>query len=152
MNVLEADVEQITRTLWSSLFDLSLTTAPVLRFGPGPVVTGCIQIVGAWRGAVVLRCPLPLARNLADQMFQGESVPTSEEIRDALGELTNVIGGNIKALFPGPSQLSLPTVTIGADYELGVLESSPLTAVGFVCDGQPLTVSLLAARDAEAPR
>jgi chemotaxis protein CheX len=149
VNVLEADLEEITRTLWSSLFDLSLITTPVLGLGAGPVVTGCIQIVGAWRGAVVLRCPLPLAQTLADQMFQGESASTSEEIRDAVGELTNVIGGNIKALFPGPSQLSLPTVTIGADYELGVLESSPLAAAGFVCDGQPLVVSLLAARDAE---
>jgi CheY-specific phosphatase CheX len=149
VTVLEADVEEITRTLWSSLFDLSLVAAPVAPLGPEASVTACIQIVGRWRGAVVLQCPMALARTLAEQMFQSESPLTLEEIRDALGEVANVIGGNVKALFPGPSQLSLPTVTIGADYELGVVESSAVTTVGFVCAGESLTVNVFAAREGE---
>ena len=33
------------------------------------------------------------------------------EVVDALGELTNMIGGNVKSLLPAPSQLSLPMVS-----------------------------------------
>jgi len=36
---------------------------------------------------------------------------TSDEIGDALGELANVLGGNVKAMLPAPSTMSLPTVS-----------------------------------------
>jgi chemotaxis protein CheX len=75
-------------------------------------------------------------------MFQADEAPSGEEIRDALGELTNVIGGNVKALFPGPSALSLPTVAVGSDYDLGVIDASATRTVSFTCDGQPLVVTL----------
>ena len=38
-------------------------------------------------------------------------VVTDAEVVDALGELTNMIGGNVKSLLPAPSQLSLPMVS-----------------------------------------
>jgi chemotaxis protein CheX len=75
-------------------------------------------------------------------MFQGESTPTLDEVRDALGELTNVIGGNVKALFPGPSRISLPTVAVGSDYEVGVVDTTAVTSVSFTCDGHPMLVTL----------
>lgn len=142
MTVIEADIEDITRTLWSTLFDLPLSVAPAVALGPGPVVTGCVQIVGEWRGAVMLQCPISLAEILTEQMYQAELAPTLDEVRDALGELTNVIGGNVKALFPGPSRISLPSVAVGTDYELGVVETSSITEVPFICGGYPLRVKL----------
>jgi chemotaxis protein CheX len=153
MAPIEADIEEITRTLWSTLFDLSLdavSPAPDLGgpaaagLGGEAIVTACVQIVGQWRGAVVLRCPMPLARTLAEQMYQAESAPTLDEVRDALGELTNVIGGNVKALFPGPSRISLPTVAVGSDYKLRVMETKSMIEVPFICDGQPMLVTLYA--------
>ena len=33
-----------------------------------------------------------------------------EDVDDALGELANVVGGNVKAVLPGPSVLGLPEV------------------------------------------
>ena len=33
-----------------------------------------------------------------------------EDVADALGELANVVGGNVKAVLPGPSVLGLPEV------------------------------------------
>jgi chemotaxis protein CheX len=138
---LELDIEQITGTLWGSLFDLPLQPAEPAELG-SEVVTGCVQIVGGWQGAVMLRCPMPLAETLTAHMFQDECAPTLDEVRDALGELTNVIGGNVKALFPGPSRISLPTVVVGSDYQLSVVDSGSVTSVGFECDGQPLVVTL----------
>ena len=35
-----------------------------------------------------------------------------EDIDDALGELANVVGGNVKAVLPGPSALGLPEVGV----------------------------------------
>jgi hypothetical protein len=59
-----------------------------------------------------------------------------EEIADALGELANVVGGNVKAVLPGPSTLGLPEV--GAAPEAG----SDVCRVDLLWRGQSLTISV----------
>jgi chemotaxis protein CheX len=139
---IEAELDAITRTIWGTLFDLPLNGFRPAPLGSETVLTGCVQIVGGWRGAVILRCPTSLASTLAEQMFRSGSPPSLDDVRDAMGELTNVIAGNIKALFPGNAQLSLPAVAVGSDYDLGVVATSAVTTVAFTCDGQPLMVTL----------
>ncbi|HVD28484.1 MAG TPA: chemotaxis protein CheX [Mycobacteriales bacterium] len=59
--------------------------------------------------------PTRLARTAASAMFDRPAEAlTDDEVADALGELTNMIGGNLKSLLPGPSRLSMPAVTVGA--------------------------------------
>jgi chemotaxis protein CheX len=139
---IEAQIDDITRTIWGSLFDLPFDLASPSLLGPETVLTACVQIVGRWRGAVLLQCPLSLACTLAEQMLRSGSAPALDDVRDALGELTNVIAGNVKALFPGSAQLSLPAVAVGSDYDLGVAHAGAAATVAFTCDGQPLTVTL----------
>lgn len=77
-----------------------------------------VFISGGWEGAVALGCSEALARKVASVMFaKTPQDMTVEEIEDAVGELANIIGGNIKALLPGPSELSLPIQ--GTDVEVG---------------------------------
>ena len=145
MAEIEAEIEQITRAIWASLFELPLSTDGAGSSSSEPAVTACVQIVGSWQGAVMLQCPLSLATTLADQMFQAGSAPTLEEVRDALGELTNMLGGNLKAVLPGPSQISLPTVAVGSDYDVGVPDATVLARGSFTCDGEPLLVTVFEA-------
>jgi chemotaxis protein CheX len=141
--MISADIESITRTIWSTLFDLPLEPGHAGGIGTESSVTSCVQIDGAWHGALVMTCPIALARTLTAQMFQAESAPDLDEVRDALGELANMLGGNVKALLPAPSQISLPAVAIGSDYELSVVGTSELARVSFSCGGQPLVITLL---------
>jgi chemotaxis protein CheX len=140
---ISADIESITKSIWATLFDLSLELGHSGGIGPEPSVTSCVQIDGAWHGALVMTCPMPLARTLTAQMFQAESTPDLDEVRDALGELANMLGGNVKALLPAPSQISLPAVAIGSDYQLSVVGTSQVARVSFSCDGQSLVITLL---------
>jgi len=90
--------------------------------GPSPgerTLVGCVQITGAWSGAVLLSCAPGFASLAARTIFAGAGDPSVGEERDALGELANMVAGNLKALLPAPSYLGLPTV---ADGETGVLE------------------------------
>jgi chemotaxis protein CheX len=107
-------------------------------------LTGCVQITGTWEGAVTLDCSAALARRVAGIMF-GVSPEHAEsgEIQDALGEMTNMTGGNIKNLLPSPSLLSLPSVTEGLDYTVSVPGGRLIGQVAFDCLGEPLRVSLL---------
>jgi chemotaxis protein CheX len=106
-------------------------------------MTGCIQIDGAWNGAVMLQLPRRLAEQLSSELFQQEGPTSSEDLHDTVGELTNMLAGNIKALLPEPSRISLPTVAHGADYDLRVMGTAVEATVGFVCLDQPLLVTLL---------
>ncbi|MZR61398.1 chemotaxis protein CheX [Alcanivorax sp. DP30] len=68
-----------------------------------------ITISGGWKGSITISSSDELSRRIAAAMFRkdDDSVDT-RDITDALTELTNIIAGNIKAILPGPSQLSLP--------------------------------------------
>jgi hypothetical protein len=61
-----------------------------------------------------------------------------EDIEDALGELANVVGGNVKAVLPGPSVLGLPEV--GVAPEAG--RPADTCRVDLLWRGQSLTISV----------
>jgi chemotaxis protein CheX len=143
VTTIELDIEEIAGMIWQSLFDLPLKRVGDAQPEVEPAVTGFVSIDGAWNGAVLVRCPITLATTLTASMFQAASPPTFDDVRDALGELTNMVAGNVKALLPSPCNLSLPAVALGTDYALSVLGTTTLACVSFTCDGHPLLVTLL---------
>lgn len=106
------DLLQLASTVWSSV--LSLPTIEVDPRPPHPgtyVLIGTIRFDGAWVGHLDLRCSAAAAREVAGAMFATDPADLAEdEIRDALGELANIVGGNLKALLPQPTHISLPIV------------------------------------------
>ena len=151
----EPEVTEITERVWTSLVEAPLL--PRLPGQPSGLVpgsrtfTGCVQITGAWEGAVTVHCSESLAKMLTAAMFMVDADDTTpEEVSDALGELANMVGGNVKALLPEPCRISLPAVADGMDYRLSVPGARPLTAVTWTCSGEPLMVRLLERRVAES--
>jgi Chemotaxis phosphatase CheX len=57
---------------------------------------------------VTIRLGLPLARVLAGRMMTVPE-PSGEDVLDAVGELVNIAGGNVKSLFCPHARLSLPS-------------------------------------------
>lgn len=143
MTTSDEDIREIAVSIWETLF-----TAPLEQGDPSeslgdPVVTGCVHIDGSWNGAVMLQYGESLAGRLAGELFRSEA-PAPEEVLDTIGELTNMLAGNIKALLPQPSGISLPTVAIGADYALTVLGTQVVNTVGFRCEDLPVLITVLA--------
>lgn len=135
----ENEIADIAHDVWETMFGVQLEPATAAEL-TGPSLTGMVHIDGAWRGAVTLRCPTTLAADLTQRVF-GES--TDAEVRDLVGELTNQLGGNIKALLPEGCTLSLPAVAFGSDYELSVVDATVVATVALTCEGAPLLLSLL---------
>lgn len=109
--------------------------------GSGEIVS-TVEITGAWNGTVCLSCSVVAGRHAASAMFDMEDSELSPaEISDAVGELVNMVGGNIKSLLPGPTQLSLPTVHSEGPFELpGHLELA--NEVMFSWTAEPVVVTL----------
>ncbi len=144
MSDMQSEIQAIAHSIWETLFVLPLATADGAQHREvGPLMTGCVQIDGAWNGAVMLQCPEPLAGRLAAELFQPQADLPSEDVQDTIGELTNMLAGNIKALLPQPSRISLPAVALGADYDLRVIGTHVVAAASFDCAGSRLVVTLL---------
>jgi CheY-specific phosphatase CheX len=146
MQFLENEIAEVTQSVWSTVVGVSVhrRVAPEAEAGTGRTLEGSVQITGAWEGAVALSCSATLARKAAATMFGlvPEAASTTDT-QDAIGELTNMTGGNIKSLLPEPCRLSLPTVVEGTDYTLRVPGSRLVSEVAFECDGQSLIVRLV---------
>jgi chemotaxis protein CheX len=148
---MRSDIQEIAQMIWTTLFDLPLEATAEPRPGNGPSVTSFVHIDGAWRGVVMIQCPIALAVTLTSSMFDGalpdDGVPSPKvheaEVRDALGEIANMVAGNVKALLPEPCSISLPAVALGSDDTISVPGTTPLASVPFTCDGHPFVITLL---------
>lgn len=138
-------VRELTQGIWESILGLELK---VVEAGEGPdpdggLVMGTIRITGRWEGLVILTCAERVAHRATSIMFDlGPGEAEDEHLQDAVGELTNLLGGTLKCLMPGASGLSLPTVHLdGVDGR--VHHPEVLGRVSFACEGQPVVVTVL---------
>ena len=142
---MENEIVEITQNIWTNVLGLQVApsaarAAETMAFQN---MAGCVQIAGAWQGTIVLSCTAVLARIVAGKMFEVPPEDASkDQTQDALGELANITGGNLKALLPGPSHLSLPTVVEGFDYRLRIPGSRILSQVCFELQDQSFVVAL----------
>lgn len=79
-------------------------------------VTALIGFEGSYSGLVVLHCPEPLARRTASSLLCAGDDIAVQDVHDAMGEVVNILGGDIKLLLDGGGkqvQLSVPSVFDG---------------------------------------
>jgi CheY-specific phosphatase CheX len=114
------------------------------KAGSQEFVLGKVTITGTWQGAVTLGCSTGLARKAAAAMF-GKLPADADagEIRDALGELTNMVGGNYKTLLKGDCKLSVPNVMDTVPF--GNVNPAPPEHEWFECEGGMVLVNVLKA-------
>jgi chemotaxis protein CheX len=141
----EDEVFKLAQVLWETMLGLTIERSDDRSLPEqGGGLCACVQIVGSWEGSVLLRCDSALARHLAASALKEDPQQlTAADVQDALGELANILAGNIKMLLPRPSRLSLPVVVDGASYELSAPGTHPILEMAFLSEGQPVEVRIL---------
>jgi chemotaxis protein CheX len=141
-----ADITSIAQDVWSSFLSMELEPHPLGAEAPhldGRTMTGTVHVSGEWGGSVFLEVPSELAQASAEAMFAADpGTLSADEVCDALGELTNMVGGNIKSLLPAPSKLSIPSVAEGVSYTVRVPGAVLVERVALVCAAGPLHISV----------
>lgn len=147
----EAEIQQFTSDAWTSVLGLDLEPTGRAFATTTDTITGCVQVTGGWRGTVVLVCPVPLARKVSAVMFglSPDAVSVEHET-DAIGELINILGGNIKALLPGPSYLSLPTVAHGTSYAVRIPGGQCIAEGVFESESELFMIAVVEAAESPA--
>jgi CheY-specific phosphatase CheX len=144
--ITQADIQAMAKEAWDVLLGGQLVVAAgPLPDGEMETMTGSIHLGGEYRASIVLKCPMPFAGMIAAAMFGDDAARHRiEDQRDALGEMANVIAGNLKALVPGATTLSLPVVAHGTSYTFRVFGSHEVHRCHFTWQDSWLEVLLLA--------
>ena len=152
------DLHAVVDEVWTTFLgpeEPLLPADPALVAGGGASAgvtwSAATTVSGAWNGVVSVEIADAVAHTATQTMLglgPDEQIST-EDVADAVGELVNMIGGNVKSLMPGPSALSLPLVARGT-----IASPSDLTQVArrdLSWAGSLLRVTVMARRDAVAP-
>jgi chemotaxis protein CheX len=124
-------------------------SAPTISDG----VMALIGLAGSWTGSGTITCTSTFACRICAQMLMMEAPSVNEDVLDAVGELTNMIIGNVKTLVEeriGPLGLSIPTVIFGRNFTSRSIGRADWIALPFVCDGEHFEVRLCLAPSKEA--
>lgn len=112
------DLAAITADVWAA-FLLSADAEPLLPVAPVPLagdaVHATVQVTGSWTGRIDLALGAASADLATRTLLRlPADVPAQPaDVADAVGELANMVGGNVKSLVPAPSSLGLPVVGRG---------------------------------------
>lgn len=140
------ELSQIAQTVWESVLQLQLVSPSAPPPGSDPTaLTAAISFTGAWNGHVTMTLGESLSRRIAGSMLEVEPEQLEkEDVLDALREVINMLGGNIKALLPPPCQLSLPFVIAAGGGELS-FERGPITeTLQFECERLAIEIDFCA--------
>ena len=129
----------ITKGVFSTMVMLDVVEeapldAPVLSFHE--TVTSMVGLAGSHSGILAIHCPKKLALLVTSNMLGMEVTEIDDDVNDAMGEIANMVGGDVKHIFSpkgGDLNLSIPTVIYGSDYALESMSSAESLVMPFVC-------------------
>lgn len=143
MHLSSDDVAQIVQEVWSSMLGLDVEPVEVPVEHTGPAVAGSVGVSGATDCLISMEMGEDAAKLVGATMFGMSADEISDDdVSDAVGELTNMIGGNIKSLLPEPSTLSLPVVAHGKIPTLKVVGGRSLLNQCFVSGEHPIFINV----------
>lgn len=120
-------------------------------------VISLIGLAGVWVGTGSISCSATLACTVASRLMMAEYDSVTDDVLDAVAEVTNMIIGNVKTALEehlGPMGLSIPTVIHGRNFTSRTVGTQDWTIVPCLLEGELLEVQLCLAanHDIERPR
>jgi len=126
------NVVPVVDMVFTTMLGLKVELYPMPWVRPPDMVTSTVYFAGAWQGAVLLECTRAQARTFAQLLMSiGPPATIDEDVRDTLGELANMLAGNLKSVLPSGVVLSMPSVIEGSDYSLQICGKRSIERVLF---------------------
>ena len=137
-----------TREVFSTMVMMEVTDdfplkEPVRRFKCS--ITGMVGFAGTYSGVISIHCPVELALKVTSNMLGIDCGEVNEDLNDAIGEIANMLGGNVKQVLSKGGldvKLSIPTVISGEDYTVNSLSDNDCVVVPFTVEGFTMLVGL----------
>jgi len=143
------DLREIADQVWSAYLDPEGVRPFELGEPkqPATAVSASVSLTGAWHGHVVVTCSSEAARHAAAAFLaMGTEEVGDEDITDVMGELANIVGGNVKSMLPPATLVSLPHVVNGASNRFPTTRQICELAGTWL--DEPFSISMWQGRDA----
>jgi len=106
-------------------------------------VHAMVSITGSWHGHLVYASSTAAARKAAAGFLAMTVDEVGEEdVTDVLGELANIVGGNVKAMLPDGCFLSLPTVIMAPESASHHPSAHRISGLYGQWAGEPVSISM----------
>lgn len=84
-------------------------------------VAGMIGLGGDLRGMLSVHCPAEVAKEITGALIGMEVTDLDDDVKDAIGEIANMVAGNIKISFERAGvavELAIPSSIIGKSFRV----------------------------------
>jgi chemotaxis protein CheX len=144
LEVYRDDLASIVESVFRTMMDLEVAASEAAWRHAPDTVTAAVQFVGVWQGAALIECSAQQACQFAAR-FMGIELPSTldDDVRDVMGELANMVAGNLKSLLPHGVDLSMPSVVEGTDYAFRLCGAGAMERLNFTCAGGDLRITLV---------
>jgi chemotaxis protein CheX len=109
-------------------------------------ISGIMNFSGKIEGSVVVSFNEDLAQEIVGRILGlAPETITSDELKDGVGEIINIISGNAKANLSTTEfghEISLPTVVTGPGHEIRHPRHAPCIVIIFEADNRPFAVQV----------
>ncbi len=112
------------------------------------LVAGSVGFIGDVNGVVYVHVTAGFARKLASRMLglAEAELEGDEMVNDVIGELSNMIVGNVKSRLcdsGAPCVLTIPSIVRGQNFKIEPVHSCERRLLAFRCDADHIMVELL---------
>jgi chemotaxis protein CheX len=145
VEVNENDLVEMVEQVWMSYLDPEGLSPliPTYDESQPSEVHSSVSITGSWSGHVVYASSTAAARRAAAAFLATDADEVSQEdLSDVLGELVNIVGGNVKAMLPPGCFLSLPQVVLGPESTTKYPNAERISGVYGRWEGEPVNISM----------
>nr|WP_321468763.1 chemotaxis protein CheX [uncultured Desulfobulbus sp.] len=115
--IIESTIEIFTGMV---MMDISVAGEPLQKLGPmKQSITGMVGLAGTHKGVLAVHFPKQIALAVTGSFLGMEVEEINEDVQDAIGEIANMLGGNLKTILSDRGkdiQLSLPSTISGEEY------------------------------------
>lgn len=133
--MLESDVRTLVSGALVHVFESMISVRPEVSEQPagwslpGDRIAGSVSFAGKASGIVSIHLTYDFAERLATHIlgFGPEDGLGEEEIRDVVGELSNMVGGNFKSRLCDKGftcELTIPSITLGKSFRIAGLKGT----------------------------
>lgn len=142
-------IKAATSEVFSTMLNMEISSSGALENPSAPAkpsgLVSLIGMAGNWAGTGSIACTGTFACKMASGLLMTPYDAVSEDVLDAVGEITNMVIGNVKTAIEeklGPMGLSTPTVIFGLNFQTYRAPAHEWISVTFHSGNDHLTVQL----------
>ena len=142
------DIIGATTDVFSTMLTMDLVVGDPVEGAGGEIlsnITSMLGLGGDIRGMLAVHCPAAVAMAITSGFLGMDVDELDEDVQDAIGEIANMVAGNLKVAFAGYDlklELAIPSSIVGESYRVGGMLGARRVAVPFAMESGQFLVEL----------